>query len=283
MTASIAHEIRQPLAAIVTNANAGLRWLARSNPDVHEVRTAFHQIAKSGARITEVIESIRSMFGQASAQKGLVDSLVSLTPAVAQSSDQAVIHLNQAWSDDDREWYCHFSQGAAVLSYDIFLNLEVAGGRELFRSDANSVRYGLIPEGPNWMNPRRVTDRYQQDDCSDDDWRLAGGRLCRRDLRDVSRNAIGLQGQARSHRRRARQYVRYASLSSGSQRSDTGDIGGHSQIRSACRKAWSHKSRSQGQVTGAFRAPSRDNIPLCDTERGNVLALGASRVLMLSA
>ena len=61
--------------------------------------------------------------------------------------------LNQAWSDEDREWYYHFSQGAAVLSYDIFLNLEVAGGQELFRSDANSVRYGLIPEGSNWINP----------------------------------------------------------------------------------------------------------------------------------
>jgi cytochrome c2 len=80
-------------------------------------------------------------------------SLVPLTPAAAQSSDQSVVHLNQAWSDDDREWYYHFSQGAAVLSYDIFLNLEVAGSQELFRSDANSVRYGLITEGLNWMNP----------------------------------------------------------------------------------------------------------------------------------
>ena len=68
-------------------------------------------------------------------------------------SDRSVVHLNQAWSDEDREWYYHFSQGAAVLSYDIFLNLEVAGGQELFRSDANSVHYGLIPEGSNWMNP----------------------------------------------------------------------------------------------------------------------------------
>ena len=36
MTASIAHEIKQPLAAIVTNANAGLRWLARPNPELGE-------------------------------------------------------------------------------------------------------------------------------------------------------------------------------------------------------------------------------------------------------
>jgi hypothetical protein len=76
------------------------------------------------------------------------------TSAAAQTaSDQSVIYLNQAWSQDDREWYYHFSQGSAVLSYDIFLNLEVANSQELFRSDANSIRYGLIPEGPNGFNP----------------------------------------------------------------------------------------------------------------------------------
>ena len=42
-------------------------------------------------------------------------------PAIAQSPGDNVIHLNQAWSQDDREWYYHFSQGSAVLSYDIFL------------------------------------------------------------------------------------------------------------------------------------------------------------------
>src|SRR5215470_7495227 len=75
-------------------------------------------------------------------------------PTAAQtSSDRSVIYLNQGWSQDDREWYYNFSQGSAILSYDIFLNLEVAGGQELFRSDANSVRYGLIPGAPNRINP----------------------------------------------------------------------------------------------------------------------------------
>jgi hypothetical protein len=68
-----------------------------------------------------------------------------LSPAAAQTSDN-VIYLNQAWSQDDRDWYYHFSQGSVVLSYDIVLNLEVADGQELFRSDANSERYGLITQ-----------------------------------------------------------------------------------------------------------------------------------------
>ena len=49
-------------------------------------------------------------------------SFLSPTPAAAQSPSELVIYLNQAWSQDDREWYYHFSQGSAVLSYDIFLN-----------------------------------------------------------------------------------------------------------------------------------------------------------------
>jgi hypothetical protein len=73
--------------------------------------------------------------------------------AAAQSTSDGVIYLNQAWSQDDREWYYNFSQGSAVLSYDIFLNLEVAGGQELFRSNANSERYGLITQPPGPYNP----------------------------------------------------------------------------------------------------------------------------------
>ena len=74
------------------------------------------------------------------------------SPALAQTSDN-VIYLNQAWSQDDREWWYHFSQGSALVAYDIFLNLEVAESNELFRSDANSTRYGLIPERANQYNP----------------------------------------------------------------------------------------------------------------------------------
>jgi len=64
----------------------------------------------------------------------------------SQSSDDGVTYLEQAWTQADREWYYQMSQGSTVISYDIFLNLEVAGGQELFRSDANSDRYGLITQ-----------------------------------------------------------------------------------------------------------------------------------------
>jgi C4-dicarboxylate-specific signal transduction histidine kinase len=62
MAASIAHEVNQPLAAIVTSSNAGLRWLGRTTPDLDEVRAALQRIAKDGHRASQVIDSIRAMF-----------------------------------------------------------------------------------------------------------------------------------------------------------------------------------------------------------------------------
>jgi C4-dicarboxylate-specific signal transduction histidine kinase len=63
LTASIAHEINQPLSAIVANSQAGLRWLARADPDLDEVRKVLNRIADDGRRAGEVLSSIRAMFG----------------------------------------------------------------------------------------------------------------------------------------------------------------------------------------------------------------------------
>jgi PAS domain S-box-containing protein len=72
MTASIAHELNQPLAAIVTNGNVGLRWLARGEPDLDEVRGALQRIVDDGLRAGEVIGSIRWMFGKDRREKSAV-------------------------------------------------------------------------------------------------------------------------------------------------------------------------------------------------------------------
>ena len=60
--ASIAHEINQPLAAIVTNSNAALRWLGNATPNVEEARAALKRISADGHRASEVISGIRAMF-----------------------------------------------------------------------------------------------------------------------------------------------------------------------------------------------------------------------------
>jgi signal transduction histidine kinase len=62
MVVSIVHEMKQPLGAIVANGSAGLRWLARSPPDLDEVSDALKRIVSDGHRASDVITSIRSMF-----------------------------------------------------------------------------------------------------------------------------------------------------------------------------------------------------------------------------
>ena len=79
----------------------------------------------------------------------LVLPLLRTGTVAAQSSDDKVIYLDQGWSKADRETYYHISQGSEAISYDIFLNLEVADSQELFRSDANSDRYGLTAQAAN--------------------------------------------------------------------------------------------------------------------------------------
>jgi hypothetical protein len=69
--------------------------------------------------------------------------------AAAQTADNAVVYLDQGWSQADREMYYQISQGSTVLDYDIFLNLEGADSQDLFRSDANSQRYGLTLQAAN--------------------------------------------------------------------------------------------------------------------------------------
>jgi PAS domain S-box-containing protein len=61
MTASLAHEIRQPLASVAANAAAGLRWLDRDRPDVDEARAALRRAVDDAHKIDEVITSVRTM------------------------------------------------------------------------------------------------------------------------------------------------------------------------------------------------------------------------------
>ena len=72
MAASIAHELNQPLASIVANGNAGLRWLNRPEPNVEEARSAFECVASEGHRAAQIITGIRAMFRKDSGNRSLV-------------------------------------------------------------------------------------------------------------------------------------------------------------------------------------------------------------------
>jgi predicted ATPase/signal transduction histidine kinase len=73
MAASIAHEVNQPLAGIVTNANATLRWLTGDSPNLPEAREAIRRIVRDGTRAGNVTKRIRALFTKTRAAKELLD------------------------------------------------------------------------------------------------------------------------------------------------------------------------------------------------------------------
>jgi len=73
LTASLAHEVNQPIAAAVTNANTCLRWLAADTPNVEEAREAAMRIVNDGRRAADIISRIRLLFKKGTTQRELFD------------------------------------------------------------------------------------------------------------------------------------------------------------------------------------------------------------------
>jgi PAS domain S-box-containing protein len=73
LTASLAHEVNQPITAAVTNANTCVRWLAGDTPNIEEARDAAVRSAKDGTRAAEIISRIRLLFKKGTTERELVD------------------------------------------------------------------------------------------------------------------------------------------------------------------------------------------------------------------
>jgi C4-dicarboxylate-specific signal transduction histidine kinase len=73
LAASIAHEVNQPLSGIVTNANAGLRWLAGEFPNLEEARGSIARIIRDGKRAGDVVAQMRALFKKAGTPKEWLD------------------------------------------------------------------------------------------------------------------------------------------------------------------------------------------------------------------
>ena len=73
LTASLAHEVNQPITAAVTNANTCVRWLAGDTPNIEEARDAAIRSAKDGTRAAEIISRIRLLFKKGITKRELVD------------------------------------------------------------------------------------------------------------------------------------------------------------------------------------------------------------------
>ncbi|WP_211960427.1 ATP-binding protein [Cupriavidus plantarum] len=101
MAASIAHEINQPLAAIVNCSGAGRRWLAREHPDIPEAMAAFDQIANAAGRTAEIVHALRSLAKQAPASLaplGINEVVVSVLELMRREIEERQVRLTLALS-----------------------------------------------------------------------------------------------------------------------------------------------------------------------------------------
>jgi len=93
LTASLAHEINQPIAAAITDSNTCLRWLTREPPDVEEARLAASRIVKAASRAADIVKRVRAMFKKGTPQREAVDVNEVIREMIALLRNEATRHL----------------------------------------------------------------------------------------------------------------------------------------------------------------------------------------------
>jgi len=132
LTASIAHEVNQPLAAIVTNGNACLRWLGGATPNLAEGRQAVQRIIKDSYRASEVIARVRSLVKKTPPRNDLVDlnEVIDEVLALAQSEARRNrVFLKRQFKDDLPR-----VRGDRVQLQQVILNLIINGLEAIAKS-----------------------------------------------------------------------------------------------------------------------------------------------------
>jgi C4-dicarboxylate-specific signal transduction histidine kinase len=92
MTASIAHEVNQPIGALVTNAYAALRWLRADPPDLGEASQALEDIIKDGRRVSDVIDGLRALVKKAPPKTDLLDINDAIMDTIALARGEILKH-----------------------------------------------------------------------------------------------------------------------------------------------------------------------------------------------
>jgi C4-dicarboxylate-specific signal transduction histidine kinase len=160
LTASIAHEINQPIAAVITNAQAALRWLNMQPPDPEEVRQALGRIIADGRRAGDIIGRIRALIAKAPARRDRLDLNTTILEVI--SLTRTEMHKNGVSLRSRLAPDLPLVQGDRVQLQQVMLNLILnavealsgisEGSRELLISSedggANGVRVAVQDSGP---------------------------------------------------------------------------------------------------------------------------------------
>lgn len=92
LTASIAHEVNQPIAAVVTNADAALNWLGAQPPNLNKAREILGQIADDGNRASQVVDRIRALIKKAPPRKSRFDLNEAILEVIALARSEVLKH-----------------------------------------------------------------------------------------------------------------------------------------------------------------------------------------------
>src|SRR5271166_5802194 len=121
LTASIAHEVNQPIAATVTNAQAGLRWLGIEPPNLDEARQAFGRIVRDGSRAGAVVGRIRNLIKKAPRSDERVDLNAAIREVIELTRSEAM--KNGVLVQTDLAEGLPLIQGDRVELQQVILNL----------------------------------------------------------------------------------------------------------------------------------------------------------------
>jgi signal transduction histidine kinase len=121
VSASIAHEIKQPLSGMITNADAGLRWLDRTTPDLDKAKASFKLIISDGHRAGAVIESIRAIFKKDAGNRTSLDINELVGDALALVGDELQKHRVSVQTEQNEQ--LPRVKGDRVQVQQVLLNL----------------------------------------------------------------------------------------------------------------------------------------------------------------
>jgi signal transduction histidine kinase len=121
VSASIAHEIKQPMSGMITNADAGLRWLDRTMPDLDKAKASFKLIISDGHRAGAVIESIRAIFKKDARNRTSLDINELIGDALALVGDELQKHRVSVQAEQNEQ--LPRVKGDRVQVQQVLLNL----------------------------------------------------------------------------------------------------------------------------------------------------------------
>jgi PAS domain S-box-containing protein len=161
LTASLAHEINQPITGTITNANVVLRWLGQEQPDLDEVRAAVTRIRRDAQRAAEIVARIRSQFEKSSENLKALDVSEMIGGTVALMRSEAVrysISIRTELAADlpeivgDRVQLQQVAMNLIVNSIEAMKDFD--GKREMIfrsqRADNGQILVSVIDTGPGF-------------------------------------------------------------------------------------------------------------------------------------